>query len=334
VTQTSAQPLNGPASYPTRGLGTALRRVTRGFELPTLAVALAVYGGFGLLTWFFRDMQIWVAAPLTAVWLTWYGSLQHETIHGHPSASRRVNKRVASLPLSLWIPYRLYRLTHLQHHRHGGRRLTAVGDDPETFYQPPGSLSGRGTIRRVLYAVNRTLAGRLAMGPAICVLRFWAEEARKVAVGNRRHRAIWLRHAFGVALVLVWTRWICHIPSVVYVLLVVYPSISMTLLRSFVEHRADADPSRRTVAVETGWMLAMLFLNNNLHIAHHAYPRVPWYRLPRVWRQMASGAHRADLVFGGGYRQVMIRYLWRPVISAEHPGSRHGALHTGARAPS
>jgi fatty acid desaturase len=327
VTQTSVQSLNGAALLSPSVFGASSRTVTLGIELPTLAVALAVYGGFGLLTWFFRDMHIWVAAPLTAAWLTWYGSLQHETIHGHPSRSRRFNKRIASLPLSLWIPYRLYRLTHLQHHRHGGRRLTDVGDDPETFYQPAGSLLGCGTVRRTLYAANRTLAGRLVIGPLCCVLRFWAAEARKVAGGDRRHRTIWLRHVLGVALVYVWISRVCHIPPAVYVLLVVYPSMSLTLLRSFVEHRADADASRRTVAVEAGWMLALLFLNNNLHIAHHAHPRVPWYRLPKIWREMSRGAHGAGLVFRGGYGQVITRYLWRPVISAEHPGSRRDALN-------
>ena len=53
-----------------------------------------------------------LSAPLLSVLLTWYGSLQHETIHGHPTPFRRFNGMLGSLPLSLWIPYTVYRETH------------------------------------------------------------------------------------------------------------------------------------------------------------------------------------------------------------------------------
>ena len=69
------------------------------------------------------------------------------------------------------------------------------------------------------------------------------------------------------------------------------PYESLTQLRSFVEHRAHTVPGLRTVVVETNLFWALLFLNNNLHIAHHAW----------------------DL-----YRDIHLRHH-RPVITAEHP---------------
>ena len=54
-------------------------------ELPTLGVAVAIYGGFLLLTWFYRDLPLWVTAPIGALLIAWHGSLQHETIHHHPT---------------------------------------------------------------------------------------------------------------------------------------------------------------------------------------------------------------------------------------------------------
>ncbi len=146
----------------------AARMVGSRLDIPTLGVALATYGGFALVTWFFRDMTVWIAAPLGALLLTWYGSLQHETIHGHPTSSRRLNAALASVPLSLWIPYGSYRATHIQHHRHGGRHLTDVARDPESFYLPSGLLSQIGIVGRALHLANCTLAGRLILGPAIC----------------------------------------------------------------------------------------------------------------------------------------------------------------------
>ena len=159
------------------------------------------------------------------------------------------------------------------------------------------------------------------LGPAIAVAKFWASEARMVRSGNRRRVVIWARHAPAVAMVLLWTVGVCRIPLLVYAALVVYPSISLSQLRSFAEHRAHAESNLRTRAVEANPVWALIFLNNNLHIAHHAHPKLPWYELPRAWQQMRRSAIASGLVFHGGYRQIFREYLFRPVISAEHPGS-------------
>jgi len=317
-------PLAQAITLPSRFQASA--HAERRLDLPTLAVAAAVYGGFILSTWFFQRMPLWIASPLLALLLTWYGSLQHETIHGHPTSSRRLNAMLASLPLSLWLPYGSYRATHLQHHRHGGRHLTDASRDPESFYLRSGSLSRFGALGRALHTANCTLSGRLVLGPAIALARFWASEARLVWSADRYRIVIWTRHAVAVSLVLLWTVGVCRIPPLVYVLLVVYPSASLSQLRSFVEHRADAEHQRRTVAVEGHPLLALIFLNNNLHIAHHAHPKLPWYELPVVWREMRAAAVGSGLVIRGGYRQVFKQYLFRPVIGVEHPASplNHG----------
>jgi fatty acid desaturase len=292
---------------------------TRRIEWPTVAVACAVYAGYIALTWFFHALPLWIAAPLCAICLTWFGSLQHETIHGHPTPWRRVNRALASVPLSLWLPYRLYRATHLKHHRHGGRHLTDAIEDPESFYMSSGVLSQYGNLRRALYAANCTLVGRLTLGPALSVFRFWHCEMLKVMAGDRRLATVWAGHVTAVALVVLWVTCVCHIPFTYYLILIIYPSMSLTHLRSFAEHRADPNPALRTQAVECNRFLALLFLNNNLHIAHHAYPKLPWYQLPKVWRQMRRHAVESGLVFTQGYRRVCKTYLFRPAINVEHP---------------
>jgi fatty acid desaturase len=290
--------------------------IERRLELPTLGVALAVHGGFLLLTLFFRELPILLSAPLGALLLGWYGSLQHETIHGHPTSSRRFNAMLGALPLSLWIPYALYRETHLRHHRHGGRHLTEVGHDPESFYLPAG-LSGAGGVRRWIYAANCTLAGRMIFGPAIAMMRFWAAEFGKLLDGDRRRLRIWSRHALGVALVLGWVVGVCHIPLFVYFALVVYPSVALGHLRSFAEHHGNVDSRLRTRVVEAHPVWALIFMNNNLHIAHHANPKLPWYQLPRAWRQMRGQAQTQGLVFEGGYWEVTQKYLFRRFINLD-----------------
>jgi fatty acid desaturase len=295
-------------------------------EIPTLIVALAIYGGFLLWTGYFRSLPLLIAAPLGSLLLAWYGSLQHETIHGHPTHSRRINALIGSVPLSLWLPYGLYREIHLRHHRYGGRHLTDPVHDTESFYLPPGSLRGMGSIRRAIHAANCTLAGRLILGPGLAIQAVWASEIRQLRAGNRRRLLAWVRHALGVGVVLAWAVGVCRVPLFVYLGLVVYPSASLTQLRSFVEHRANVDPTLLTAVVEANPLWALIFLNNNLHIAHHARPTLPWYELPRAWRQMRTSgmgarAAAAGLVFQGGYLSVIRAYFLRPFITVEHPAS-------------
>lgn len=296
------------------------RHSRRRIEWPTLGVALAIYCGFLLHTFWFVHLPLFISAPLLSVLSTWYGSLQHETIHGHPTPFRRLNGMLGSLPLTLWIPYTVYRETHLRHHRHGGRRLTQVAYDPESFYLPTGELSRFGRLRRWIYRANCTLAGRLILGPALAVTSFWSGEFRRVRSGDRRRLRIWARHAVGVGVVLTWVVGVCHIPLWVYLVLIMYPSVSLNHVRSFAEHVADSDPRLRTRVVEAHPFWALLFLNNNLHIAHHAKPRLAWFQLPHVWHQMRAPALERGLVFAGGYREVMRKYLIRPYIRLDHDG--------------
>ena len=295
--------------------------IERRLELPTLGVALVVHGGFLVLTFFFRELPILLSVPLGSLLLAWYGSLQHETIHGHPTSSRRLNAMLGALPLSLWLPYALYRETHLRHHRHGGRYLTEVARDPESFYLPTGMLSKAGRVRRWIHVANCTLAGRMILGPAIAMMRFWANEFGKILNGDRRRLRIWSWHALSVGLVLAWVVGVCHIPLLVYLGLLVYPSVAVSHLRSFAEHHGEVDSRLRTRVVEAHPIWAVIFLNNNLHIAHHANPKLPWYQLPRAWREMRRTAQAQGLVFEGGYWEVARKYLVRRFINLDGDGS-------------
>ncbi|MFV3597992.1 hypothetical protein ACNJGJ_21065, partial [Mycobacterium tuberculosis] len=62
-----------------------------GIEWPTMAIVTLIYGGWLALTWWHAALP----APVILIaggWLVaWHGSLQHETIHGHPTRWRVVN---------------------------------------------------------------------------------------------------------------------------------------------------------------------------------------------------------------------------------------------------
>lgn len=289
----------------------------RRLDLPTLGVAVAIYGGFLLWSLGFTAMPLWLALPLGSLLLAWHSSLQHETIHGHPTASPHLNALIGGVPLSLWIPYAVYRKTHLQHHRHTRRRLTEVGHDPESFYRQPGHLARVGRVRRALLQANCTLAGRIVIGPTIAIATFWSSELH-TARNSRRHLFMWCRHAVIAGVVFAWTVGVAQVPWYLYVL-VVYASVSLTHLRSFAEHTADQESHSRTNVVEAHALWALLFLNNNLHIAHHAHPGRPWHQLPSAWREMRPWLAGTGRIFTGGYSEVCRKHLFTPFITPEHP---------------
>jgi fatty acid desaturase len=294
------------------------RRAVRSLEWPTLTVAACCYGIFILITGYYQALPLLLSAPLMALCLTWYGSLQHETIHHHPTSSRRANRLIAALPLTLYLPYRLYRLTHLQHHRHQGRYLTDPSKDPESFYAHRSHYQRFGGAGRWLCRAEATFAGRLALGPWLGVMRFWRSELSRVLSGDRTRVLLWLKHLLAVTSVLLWLRF-CHVPFLIYALLMVYPSLSLTMLRSFAEHRAARRVSHRTVTVESHPLWQLLFLNNNLHLAHHVHPKLPWYQLPARWAEMRADALRHGLIVHG-YLRIVAQYGLNPVIHSPHPG--------------
>ncbi len=285
-------------------------------ELPTLAVALALHGGWLALT----AIHASVPLPFLVIaggWLiAWHGSLQHEVIHGHPTGIRAVDDAIGSVPLSLWLPYRAYRRSHLAHH--GSAAITDPAQDPESRY-----LDARRSPIAWLVRLQSTLAGQLLLGPPILIARFLAAEAQR---GWRTPRAVmadWAPHLIGVAAVLAWLD---HVGLGIgtYLLAFVYPGTALTMLRSYAEHRADLTTPGHAATVESRGPLALLFLNNNFHAAHHERPRLAWYRLPAYHR-----TNRARLIAGGayryaGYREVVRRFLFAPHDDPVHP--RHRAV--------
>ncbi|GAB4071219.1 fatty acid desaturase [Ancylobacter sonchi] len=279
---------------------------------------MLIYGSWLALTWW------WEAVPFLALcavggWLiAWQGSLQHEVMHGHPTRSRRINDAVGWPPLSLWLPYPIYRSSHLRHHR--DEHLTDPIEDPESVYLRQTDWDRLGGLTRLVLRFNMTLVGRLTLGPLIMIGGFLWTEAGAVWRGEGKARPVWARHALGVAAVLVWVVGVCGMPLATYLFAFVYVGAALTRLRSFAEHRFAEEHEERTAIVEKGGLLGLLYLNNNLHVLHHLRPHVPWYRLPALYRD-----EREDLVErnGGlvyaGYLDVARRFLVRAHDDPRHP---------------
>ena len=151
--------------------------------------------------------------------------------------------------------------------------------------------------------------------------RLWRDEIARLAAGEFDNAGEIIVHVMSVAAVFYWVVAICGMPWWLYVVAFAYPGLSLTLLRSFLEHRAAADPEQRTAIVEGPWPFGLLFLYNNLHVAHHEDPGLAWYHLPRYYaaNREAFQAANGGYVFAG-YGEVVRRYLFRPVDLPVHPG--------------
>jgi fatty acid desaturase len=278
---------------------------------PTWAVAALAYGGWIALTLGYQVLPWWAVIPLAGSVMALYASLQHETIHGHPTAWRWLNEAFGWAPLWLWLPYPIYRDQHRSHH--DDAILTDPLADPESKYASAADWPRFGRLHRAALRFNTTLLGRVTIGPALTVSDFLRREFRAVIANEAGRRRTWALHALALVPVLAWL-WICGIPLSAYALLFVYPGVALTLLRSFAEHIASADPKSRTVTVEAGAFFALLFLNNNLHARHHARPELPWFELPRLARR----GPRPALSYAG-YGDIARRFLLRPIHAPVHP---------------
>lgn len=283
-------------------------------ESETLLVAAAIYGGWMALTLTAAQLSPLLVAALGGWLLAWHGSLQHETIHGHPTPSRRFNKLLGYPPLSLWLPYPRYRQLHLAHH--ATERLTFPVADPESRYVGVTDSA----FRRAVAALTATLLGRLTAGPIFEIGGFLASEAKAVARNEPGVRLAWAIHLAGTAAIIAWLVLVCRLSLSQYLLCFVYPGAALSLLRSFAEHRADPDPERRVAVVEKAPVLSLLFLNNNLHAVHHAFPAASWRQLPGLYAHNRTALLSANggLVYDG-YREVAARYLFKPHDVLVHP---------------
>ncbi len=278
-------------------------------EWPTLFLALVIYGGWLAVTAWHAHLA-WPMLLLAGAWLTaWHGSLQHELIHGHPTRKAWLNDAIAFAPLSLWLPYTIYKRDHTMHH--ATPHLTDPLDDTESSYLPRA-----GGLPHLLVALEATLAGRMLFGPAIRVARFWIGEARRARRTPVAVLRDWLPHMLVVALIVAWLD---HVGLSLgqYVLCFVWPGISLSLIRSYAEHRASPNPEARTAIVTDSGPLALLFLNNNLHTWHHLRPDRPWYTLPALHRASPDAFPMAPHY--RHYGVVFARFLLRPHDRLIHP---------------
>ena len=288
-------------------------------EWPTLAVAATIYSAFAAITFWHELLPLWILVPCAAYVVAWHSSLQHEVAHGHPTPWRWVNRLLVLPNLWLWIPFEIYRDSHLVHHR--DENLTLPGVDPESYYFDPVEHANQPGWRRRWRALLNSILGRLLLSPLRCFWRTWSGGITDILSGDRVALGRWSFHILGAGLPLLWATQVAGIAWWEYLLYFAYAGTCLALLRSFLEHQAAPEVAKRTVIIEAEAPFALLFLNNNLHSVHHEHPGLAWYRLPARYRAQKQ---RYLALNGGyffaGYLPVLWRYFVKAKEQPAHPG--------------
>ncbi len=287
-------------------------------EWPTVALFAACYGIWALATtWAVGALGVGPAILTAGLAIAFHASLTHEAVHGHPFASPVANAALAFPTLTLVIPYGRFRDTHMAHHQDAD--LTDPYDDPESNYLDPAIWVALPAWQRVILRFNNTLIGRLLVGPLVSQICFLRSDLRAHRNGDHRVLQGWLWHVPQAGVVLAWLLWVAQMPLWAYGL-AVYLALSLLKIRTFAEHKADERAAGRTVVIEDKGPLALLFLNNNLHVVHHMHPGLPWYALPAKYR----AAKARYLGINGGYvfrsyGDLFRRHLIRAKDPVPHP---------------
>lgn len=286
-------------------------------EWRTLALIAVCYGLWLIvLLWLSWTVPLLAALLLVPV-LTLHSSLQHECIHGHPFNRRWLNDLIIALPIGALIPYLRFKDVHLQHHQNAS--ICDPYDDPESWYLSQDFWHRLPRIVKLVFQANNTLVGRMLLGPAISLIRLAISDGRAIVAGDRRVQVAWALHGLLVCGILfAVSRWSGF--GVLPYLACCYCGMSLLMIRTYLEHQAAESFGGRSVIIEDKGPLSLLFLNNNLHAVHHAYPAVAWHQLPSLYRRNRDRFVAMNKGYGfASYGEILRRFAFHRKEPVAYP---------------
>ncbi|MBS9716993.1 fatty acid desaturase [Pseudohalocynthiibacter aestuariivivens] len=286
-------------------------------EWQTLLLIILCYGLWLLGCTVVASLSLWLSYATLTFALALHSSLQHEVLHGHPLRSRALSEALVFPAIGLFIPYMRFRDLHLAHHQDS--ILTDPYDDPESNYMDPKVWNYLPRWQQVVLNLNNTLLGRMLIGPIIAQIYFVKGDWRLIRAGDRTALMGWVWHFVGLVPVLFWLFYVAEVPFWLYVL-AAYSGLAILKIRTFLEHRAHEHVGGRTVIIEDKGPLALIFLNNNLHVVHHMHPAVPWYKLPQLYAQNKDRyLKRNENYLYRSYGEVFRKHFFRRKDDVPHP---------------
>ena len=282
-------------------------------EWRTLLVVLSVYGLTVLTVLRYEVLTPWLAIPMLAVLGAWHLSMQHEVLHGHPFKNQFLNDALGGIPVTLWIPYLAFKKDHHEHHLSD---LTNPALDNESYYVSQEQWDKAGRIRRAAWTANRTILFRMFVWTIVSTITYVLSVLKRAVRNEKSDRLAVTLHIIGVAFV-VYLVSLSSMPLWQFALGTVYGGRILNAIRPFPEHKYQSGVETRTAMIMAGRFMSLLMLNNNLHVAHHEEPGVPWYRYDNLMQRVnaVERARDAGVLYEGGYAEIFRRFSFTPVDS-------------------
>jgi fatty acid desaturase len=282
-------------------------------EWRTLAVVIAVYGLTVLTVLRYDVLTPWLAVPMLAVLGAWHLSMQHEVLHGHPFKNQFLNDAIGGIPVTLWIPYLAFKKDHYEHHLSD---LTNPALDNESYYVSQEQWDKAGRIRRAAWTANRTILFRMFVWTIVSTITYVLSVLKRAVRGEKGDRLAVALHVVGLVFV-VYLVSLSSMPLWQFALGTLYGGRILNAIRPFPEHKYQSGVETRTAMIMAGRFMSLLMLNNNLHVAHHDEPGVPWYRYDTLMQRVnaVQRARDAGVLYEGGYAEVFRRFSFTPVDS-------------------
>lgn len=233
-----------------------------------LMLALGLYIYMGLPFW-------WICLLPQGILMAFNFTILHETVHSTPFKTELLNQIVGRITSFLMvIPMNWFRYFHLAHHRFTNNpendpELNTA--KPETLAQYIRHISGlptwRGNIGKLIKNATR-------------------DNNDPYVPMNGKHKIklearIMLAAYAGVFMILIaghtWIFWCLILPAVIG-----QPFLRLYLLAEHSRCPMVADMFENTRTTFTNRIIRFLAWNMPYHIEHHAYPVVPFHKLPAL----------------------------------------------------
>ena len=293
------------------------RSAGRSVQWPSMLMIVVCYTAWAAVTTVMASGSLVATMIILPFIITFHSSLQHEALHGHIFQSRFMRYAAVFSAIGIFIPYERFRDTHLEHHI--DVNLTDPYDDPESNFIYPHQWNNHTFALRLFYNFNNTLMGRMLVGPAISMSKFYKGDIKAICSGNTRIMKAYAMHGLSILPILFWLEAFSPLTVESY-LVACYFATGILKIRTFLEHRAHSDIQGRSVIVEDNGLLALLFLNNNFHALHHKKPHLPWYELPHNYRQHKGMILRHnDYYVYRNYGEVFRRFFFKRKDPVSHP---------------
>lgn len=220
----------------------------------------------------------------------------HEAVHGALSRNKVLNRAfgiICAMPVLQNCS--AYKVLHLRHHKHLGH-----AGDPDHY----------DNYTRWTWLVFSMHWLRLIVGYPIYIVMIPVLGFRQGTTSDRRWIVLEVLLLFvGLGIVLTVTPWnvILHAWLIPMILINTMVNIRGMSQHTFLE-KPD-DPIRGTRSILTNRLTEFFMCNENYHLEHHLFPRVPWYNLKRLHFEIKDQLRGRQAPFVRSYFEFVCEFI-------------------------